>query len=248
MRVLEGRTALVTGATGEIGREICEHLAGLGCNLVLHSRGTGSTSEDLSESLKRDHSVEVSQTIFDLLDGNNVAAEMKDLLRRLPRLDVLVNNAAVAHGGLFQMTPLPEIRRVFEINFFSHIEVTQRVVRHMTRNRSGSIINLASIAGLDLHAGNIAYGTSKAAMIALTRTLAAEVGRYGVRVNAVAPGLVDSPMAEQMEPRARAAMVAASAMARLASPSEIASVVAFLASDGSKFINGEVIRVDGGST
>ena len=113
--------------------------------------------------------------------------------------------------------------------------------------RRGSIVNMASISGLDLHAGNAAYGASKAALIAFTKTLSAELAPMGIRVNAIAPGLTDTDMAKLMEPKARAAMIMGSSMDRLGTPEEIAQLALFLCSDRASFITGQVIRCDGGS-
>jgi 3-oxoacyl-[acyl-carrier protein] reductase len=163
-------------------------------------------------------------------------------------IDVLVNNAGVAHGGLFQMTPMAKVREVFDVNLFAPLALSQAVIGPMRKRGGGSIINIASIAGLDLHAGNVAYGTSKAALIAATRTLAAELGALNIRVNAIAPGLTDTDMAGQMEKKAGTDMVERTAFKRMAKPTEIADTAVFLASDMASFITGQVLRVDGGTT
>lgn len=244
--MLEGRTALITGANRGLGRAISENFAELGANLIMHAR---TETEDFvadTETLARRHCVSVTRLCFDMTQGDAMKSAMRSL-RSDTSIDVLVNNAGIAHGALFQMTQIETVREVFEVNLFAQIAMTQLVVRRMARVRRGSIINMASIAGIDLRAGNVAYGTSKAALIALTSTLAAELGPLGIRVNAVAPGLTDTDMAAQMERHAGEQMVKASAMKRLATPREIAGVVAFLASEESSFINGQVLRVDGGS-
>lgn len=157
-----------------------------------------------------------------------------------------MNNAGVAHGGLFQMTGMSKVREVFDSNLFSMMELTQLLLRYMMRRRHASIINFGSVLGLDMPVGSCAYGLSKAAVMAFTRTLAAECGHLRIRVNAVAPGLVDTEMADQMESKAEEAMIAQCAMKRRAKPEEIAKMVVFLASEESSFVNGQIIRIDGG--
>jgi len=247
MGPLSGRTALVTGSNGGLGSAIVERLAADGASVFAHARRPSDDFAAMLEALSVRHHVVVSGVYFDLTDYEAMKASVRPILQE-SGVDILVNNAGVAHGGLVQMTPVDAVRAVFEVNFFAQVALTQLVLRTMTRAGAGSIINVASIAGLDVRRGNIAYGTSKAALIAMTKTTAAEVAALGVRVNAVAPGLVHTPMAALMEERAGAEMVAASAMKRLADPSEVASVVSFLASDAAAFVNGQVLRIDGGST
>jgi 3-oxoacyl-[acyl-carrier protein] reductase len=194
------------------------------------------------------HKVVVEHVVFDMTDTSAMKAAINAALPPGRKIDVLINNAGIAHGGLFQMTPVSIVRSVFDVNFFAQLELTQLIMRRMSRQKLGAIVNIGSIAGLDLAAGNVAYGVSKAALMAFTQTLAAEVGHMGVRVNAVAPGLVDTEMATQMEKKAGIEMIQNSAMKRLATVEEIAQVVLFLASDAASFVNGQVIPVNGGST
>ncbi len=245
-KALFGRTALVTGCNRGIGRAVAEEFALQGANLVAHARCEDPLFLSDMNELADLHGIDVRPVFFDLSDTESMKVEVKKILGSGIRVDVLVNNAGLAHGGLFQMTPISKIREVFDVNFFAQLEMMQLLVRHMIRNQSGSIINVSSIAGIDLHAGNIAYGVSKTALIAATKTIAAEVGAHGVRVNAVAPGLTKTDMFDEMEVKARTQMIDQSSMKRLAEIFEIAKAIAFLASDSASFINGHVLRVDGG--
>ena len=245
--VFSNKTVLITGANRGIGLALAEAFAQAGANLLAHSRvASDAFSKDMLDLANR-HGVQVHCLSFDMTDTPAMKAAVNEALPAGRSIDVLVNNAGISHGGLFQMTPVSVVRGVFEVNFFAQLELTQLILRRMIRQKSGAIVNVGSIAGLDLLAGNIAYGTSKAALMACTQTLAAEVGSLGVRVNAVAPGLTDTAMATQMEKKAETRMIESSAMRRLAKADEIAQVVLFLASDAASFVNGQIIPVNGGS-
>ena len=244
--VFLNKTVLITGANRGIGRAIAEAFAQAGASLIVHGRSqTLAFAEDMS-ALALKYGVSIERVVFDMKDSPAMKAAVNNALPPGRKIDVLINNAGVAHGGLFQMTPVSEVRSVFDVNFFAQLELTQLLIRRMIRQKSGAIVNIGSIAGLDLSAGNVAYGVSKAALMAFTQTLAAEVGSMGVRVNAVAPGLVDTEMATQMKKKAWTEMIQNSAIKRLATSEEIAQVVLFLASEAASFVNGQVIPVNGG--
>jgi 3-oxoacyl-[acyl-carrier protein] reductase len=245
--ILRGKNAIVTGANRGIGRAIVEAFAQGGAGIWAHARTDTPEFRADMRQIAEHHHVEIRPIFFDVSDSSAAKATVKEIGGSGFTVDVLVNNAGVAHGGLFQMTSMDTIRQVFEVNFFSVLQLTQSVVRLMQKKRSGSIINMASVAGLDLQSGNIAYGVSKAALIAATKTLAAELGGSGIRVNAIAPGLTDTDMAGLMEQEARQNMIARTALKRLALPKEIGSVAVFLASDMASFVTGHVLCADGGS-
>ena len=176
-------------------------------------------------------------------------SEVYKIFKEKIPVDILVNSAGIIHGGLFQMSPVKDIRKVFDVNFFGLIELTQLISKYMTRFKNGNIINISSVAGLDLSTGNCAYGTSKAAVIAFSKTLSSELSSYGIRVNVVAPSLTNTDMAFSKEAsKERESLLKSNKpFERMASPSEISDAVFFLASENSKFINGQVLRVDGGN-
>jgi len=241
-----GRTALVTGCNRGIGRAVAEELAAQGTDLIAHARCENDMFLKDMKKLVDIYRVKITPVFFDLCDLESMKSEVRRLLSSGIRIDILINNAGIAHSGLFQMTPVSKVREVFDVNFFAQLELMQLLIRHMIRNRFGIVVNVSSIAGIDLHAGNIAYGVSKSALIAATKTVAAEVGANGVRVNVIAPGMTNTELASKFGQKAAQQAVSESAAKRVATVAEIARVIAFLASEQSSFVNGEVIRVDGG--
>lgn len=245
--MLKGKTAFITGTNRGLGKAFVEKFAQSGANVIAHARKDSDEFRVSCSELGEKFGVKVTPIFFDMTD----TAAMKDVVRDLLTVkklsvDVLVNNAGVAHGGLFQMTAMSKIREVFDVNLFAAMELTQLLLRAMVRRGHGAIVNVGSISGVDMKVGNCAYGLSKAALMAFTRTLAAECGPTGVRVNAIAPGLSATDMAKQMEENAGREMIARSAMNRLGRPDEIAKVAVFLASDEASFVNGQIVCVDGG--
>ncbi|MDR3349539.1 MAG: SDR family oxidoreductase [Acidaminococcales bacterium] len=227
------KTVFITGSNRGIGKAAAEKFLENGWRVVAHSRKPREIDTE-----------NVLPVCFDMLD----AALMKECVKQLRRdkitIDALVNNAGVAHGGLFQMTPVARIKEVFAVNLFAHMELTQLILKIMAKENA-SITNVASVAGIDFRAGNCAYGVSKAALIAWTKVLQAEL-QGKVRVNAVAPGLTETDMAQEMEEKLRASTLRHSVFGRLGKPNEIAQAIYFLASDEASFITGQVLKVDGG--
>lgn len=243
--MLKNKIALVTGANRGIGLEIAKTFVANGAQVFACMRKLDQNIIDLiaSESAKN----QVYGLCLDLEDEASIKACIKEVgLLSGNKIDILVNNAGMASGGLFQMTLIPELRRVLEVNLVGQLVFTQGLSRLMTRHRSGSIINIASTAAYIADPGTIAYGVSKAAFARASQSMATELGAYGVRVNTISPGVTKTDMFEQMSPAARDRLINSSALKRAAEPQDIANAALFLASDLSAFVTGQDLRVDGG--
>ena len=245
-KMLQGKTAIITGCNRGIGKVLVGLFAQHGANVIACTRQRTSTFDDYIKGISKKNHVKVSNLVFDLQKENEIRDAMRSLFQSKSIIDVLVNNAGIASGGMLHMTSMQNLREVFDVNFFSQVLVTQYITKLMIKNNKGSIINLASIAGLDGIPGYTAYGSAKSALIYFTKTIAKEFAVNNIRVNAVAPGLIGTDMADLMETRARKEMVEQSAFNRLGTPEEVAQLILFLASDNSSFITGQVIRIDGG--
>lgn len=246
MRSFDKKVVCITGADGGIGREITKRFAAEGATLILTSIADSQTFSDFVTELESEYKVEVHPFFFDLSDEEAIKEGLKAIKALKLKINVLINNAGMPHLAIVPFTKLADLKKVFQVNYFAQFQITQGLLGSMVKDGSGVILNAASIAGIDGDPGNAVYGATKASMIMFTKVLSKELAPQGIRVNAVAPGLTSTPFADAMGDKAKASMEQISSMGRLATPKEIANTYYFLASEEASFINGQIIRVDGG--
>ena len=246
---LTGRTAIVTGGSRGLGKEIAEGLAEAGANLVLCARRSEWLDETVREFEARGFAV-VGKTC-DVAKADDVQAVIDTARDAFGRIDILINNAGTSWGAMPEDMPLEQWQNVIDVNLTGCFLMAQAVGREMLRAETGSIINITSIAGLTSSANGpfyAGYVASKAGLIGLTRELAASWGRKGIRVNAIAPGFFHSRLADAVIDIYEGSIRETNVIPRVGRAGELKGVAVFLASDASSYITGQTIVVDGGMT
>lgn len=246
MKTFSNKTVCLTGADGGIGREISRRFAAGGADLITCSLAESESYKVFTEGLKQEYGINIYPLFFDLSSEESIKVGISEIKGLKLKINVLINNAGMPHLAILPLTKMSDVRKVFQVNYFAHLQITQALLSLIVKDGESSIINTVSIAGLDGDIGNSVYGATKASMAIFTKILSKELANVRIRVNGVAPGMTDTQFARAMGEKAIASMKEISSMRRLATPEEIANTVAFLASSEASFINGQIIRVDGG--
>jgi 3-oxoacyl-[acyl-carrier protein] reductase len=244
MGILPEKVAIVTGAAQGIGAAIASRFAAEGAGLSLvdvDQTGVEATSARLAAT-----GTDCLASRADVASGEEVKAVVDRTIERFGRIDILVNNAGIARDGLLIRMSEQDWDTVLAVNLKGVFLCTKAVARVMMKQRSGAIVNVSSVVGLRGNAGQINYAASKAGVVGATKSAAKELGSRGIRVNAVAPGFIQTAMTEALNEKAQSALLQAIPAGRFGGVDDVASAVLFLASDQASYVTGEVLRIDGG--
>lgn len=235
------KLALVTGASRGIGKACALELAKASYDIIVNYAGNAEAAEKTVQEIKA-LGVEAAAYKFDVSNKEEVDKSIAEIVEKYGRIDVLVNNAGITRDGLFMRMSEENWNAVINTNLSSAFFVSQPVVKVMMKQRSGAIVNMASVVGVSGNAGQANYSAAKAGLIGLTKTLAKELGSRGIRVNAVAPGFINTDMTKDLDTSKFTDFIP---LKRLGEPEDIAKVVKFLAVDAD-YVTGQVLEVDGG--
>jgi 3-oxoacyl-[acyl-carrier protein] reductase len=242
---LDGKVAYVTGSTRGIGNAIARAFAADGAAVVVNGRQSADAVAELADELSGTAGTNCIGIFADQRDPEAIQQAYRRIFSTYGRLDVLVNNAGILDDALLGMIANSSIADTFEVNALAVIRNMQAASRLMRRTGSGSIINISSIMGINGNPGEVVYGSSKAAVIGMTKSAAKELASVGIRVNAIAPGFIDTDLTRSMPRDKFEERLASVGMGRIGQPQDVANVALFLASDMSAYVTGQVIGVDG---
>ena len=245
--LLKNKIAVVTGCNRGIGKKILEIFSANGATVFACVRNISEEFRFKIKEIEKNTNNKIIPIQFDLSNESQIKEAGNSILSTNQSIDILVNNAAMIHTGIFQMTSIKKLKEVFEVDFFSQTNFTQYILKSMVKNKKGSILYISSSSALDGNEGRSAYSSAKSALITQSKVLSRELGVHNIRVNAIAPGLTDTDMMKKNTTQKTIKDVLSTvSLRRIARTEEIANTALFLSSDLSSYITGQVIRVDGG--
>lgn len=243
--MLKGKTAIVTGGSRGIGKAVALKFAELGADVAVVATSNGEAAQQTLTELN-DLGIKANLYVCDISNSDQVKETVDNIVSDFGKVDILVNNAGITKDGLLMAMSEDDIDRVIDVNLKGTMYMTKALIRPFMKKRSGNIINISSVVGLMGNAGQANYVASKAGVIGLTKTIAKEYAARGIRCNAIAPGYIVTDMTGELNEQASENIKKMIPVGRFGQPEDIANAVAFLASDMSSYITGEVIKVDGG--
>ena len=246
MNAFQGKTALVTGASRGIGRAIAVALARGGAKVALNYAGNQAAAEEALRLVREAGAPEARLFQFDVADPVAAAKAVDEVVSTMGGLHILVNNAGIALDQLVMRVKDEDWQRQLDVNLSGAFHLIRAATRPMMKARGGSIVNLTSVVGEMGNAGQAGYAATKAGLIGLTKSVARELASRNVRVNAVAPGYIDTDMTASLPEDAKRKMAEMIPLGRLGSAEDVAAAVAWLCSDQASYVTGEVLRVNGG--
>lgn len=238
---LKGKNVFITGSTRGIGLAMAHKFASLGANIILNGRR--EIGEELISEFS-DYGVQVIPISGDVSDSTDAKRMVEEAIEKLGSVDILVNNAGITKDKLMLKLTEEDFEQVLKVNLVGAFNMTQAVLKPMTKARQGAIINVSSVVGLIGNVGQANYAASKAGLIGFTKSVAREVAARNVRVNAIAPGMIESDMTDVLSDKVKEATLAQIPMKRFGNTSEVAEVSTFLARQ--EYLTGQVIAIDGG--
>ncbi len=242
---MEQKIAVVTGASGGIGQAISRKLASTHTHLILTYFGNSQSTENLKVELEQQYEISVDIQKLNVADEENVKDLFTIIKTKYGSIDTLVNNAGITNDMLSAKMKKTDFTNVMDTNLTGTFLMSQAALKLMARKRTGTIVNISSVIGITGNVGQANYAASKAGVIALTKSLAKEYGRRNIRVNAIAPGFIKSPMTDVLDTDYQNKVKDAIAMRRFGTAEEVANVVEFLTSNQSSYITGQTIVIDG---
>lgn len=245
MKLLEGKTALITGAARGIGRAIAISFAEAGANIAFTVRKVDDNMKSLEAELAT-FGVKVKPYVSDAADFEATHKTVEQIKQDFGAIDILINNAGITRDGLMMRMTEEQWDSVINVNLKSAFNFIHAITPIMMRQKKGSVINLTSVVGISGNAGQANYAASKAGVIGLTKSMAKEIGSRGVRVNAIAPGFIETDMTSALSDEVRKEWAKQIPLRRGGTPKEVADVAIFLASDLSTYVTGQVVSVCGG--